>query len=69
MTNLEIILLIIIYILLSIVSYKRFKILNEKGWLDHSFIAALIFPIMWAMLVLIAIWYGFKHVNNNDLEL
>jgi len=44
--------LIVIYLLIAFISVRPFRILNNQGHLDHPNFAAILWPIMWAILTI-----------------
>jgi len=69
MTPLIVFLLIVIYILLMIISYKPLIHMNKNKWFNHPYVAILLFPTIYFFLIIIALYIGFKYMLNNESNL
>ena len=59
MNTLTLILLIVIYLLIVYITYKPFKLLEDKYFLDTAAIAIWLWPFMWVLIIIIALYEGF----------
>lgn len=55
----------IAYIQMMFILYKPFKRFTENEWMEHLYMQLLLWPIVFIVYTIVAIYEGFKHMYNN----